>query len=424
MANGDLALFQNIGLGDAETGGQTSTVGEPSVANNGQQIFVTGNWYATRSLDGGASWDFISPFNFLPPVDDGFCCDQTVIYEPSRDIVIWLLQYIVKDDANTLRVAVKRGATLGGSDWHWWDFRPAAINPDWQGEWFDYNHAALSNNFLYVASNAFTVADDRWTRSVVLRLPLDAVASGEGLSFSHFQSTTNFSLRCALGARDVMYFVSHNSTRQVRLFSWPENATAVTQVNVNVSPWEAGDYDAPGPDGANWLSRCDPRITGVWIANRVIGLMWSANRMGEARPLPYVRVVRIEEGSNRVIDEPDIWNQQHAYAYPEACPNDRGDVGITLFRGGGPLHPGHVVGVWNATTSAWMLMGTRDGTHGPGDNKWGDYLACRRHSPDGLTWIATGFTLQGGSGRTAIEPRVVHFGFRQHENAVARWQQA
>ena len=394
------------------------------MANNGQQIFVTGNSYAIRSLDGASSSDFISPFNFLPPTDGGFCCDQTAIYDPSRDIVVWLLQYVQANNTNTLRVAVKRGATLGASDWHWWDFRPAAVNPQWQGEWFDYNHAALSNNFLYVASNVFRVADDRWTRSVVFRLPLDAVASGQGLTYNYFQSTSNFSLQCTLVARSVMYFASHNSDRQVRLFSWPENTTSVTQTNVNVSPWVAGDYSAPGPDGNNWLSRCDPRITGAWVADRVIGLMWSANNMGSARPLPYVRVVRINEDTRRVIDEPDIWNQQYAYAYPDASPNDRGDVGITLFRGGGPRHPGHVVGTWNPAASAWTLLATRDGTHGPSDRKWGDYLACRRHSPDGLTWMAVGFTLQGGNTRNAVEPRLVHFGFGEHENAVRRWERA
>ncbi len=47
MPDGNLVLFRNIGLSDTDTGGQTSTVGEPSLANNGQQLFVTGNWYAT-----------------------------------------------------------------------------------------------------------------------------------------------------------------------------------------------------------------------------------------------------------------------------------------------------------------------------------------------------------------------------------------
>ena len=57
----DLVLFRNIPLTDADTAGQTGVVDEPSISNNGQQILVTGNWYASRSLDNGATWDYMSP---------------------------------------------------------------------------------------------------------------------------------------------------------------------------------------------------------------------------------------------------------------------------------------------------------------------------------------------------------------------------
>jgi hypothetical protein len=159
MHEPDLDLFWNIGLSDAATGGQTSTVGEPSLANNGRQILLTGNWYASRSLDNGASWDVLSPFSLFPPADGGFCCDQTAIYDPTRDLTFWLLQYCQQDGTNTLRLAMKQGATLGNSDWIWWDFRPEEVNAGWRGEWFDYNHAALSNNFLYVSSNVYGFED-------------------------------------------------------------------------------------------------------------------------------------------------------------------------------------------------------------------------------------------------------------------------
>jgi len=424
MAATDLAIFTNQGLSDADTGGQTSTVGEPSIANNGSQILMTGNWYATRSLDGGASWDDMSPFNTLPPADGGFCCDQTVIYDRSRDLLFWILQYIVQGNANTLRIAVKQGPTLGNNIWQWWDLKPASISASWRGEWFDYNHAALSHNFLYVGSNLFRVSNDSWTRSVIFRFPLDELASGQSLSFQHFQSTQNFSLRCVQGAGDVMYFASHNSNSQVRLFTWPESSGSVTMTDVNVGTWSAGSYSAPGPDGNNWLTRCDPRITGAWAADGRIGLMWSANRFGTARPRPYVRVVRIDEAARTLIDEPDIWNSSFAYAYPSAASNDRGHVGITLFRGGGALSPGHVVGLWDDVSNGWELRATRNGSDGPADGKWGDYLCCTRHSPDGLTWLASGYTLQGGSTRNQIEPRVVHFGRERDRPAVARWQSA
>ena len=57
----DFVLFKNVSLTDADTAGQTGVVDEPSVSNNGQRILVTGNWYASRSLDNGTTWDYLSP---------------------------------------------------------------------------------------------------------------------------------------------------------------------------------------------------------------------------------------------------------------------------------------------------------------------------------------------------------------------------
>jgi hypothetical protein len=232
------------------------------------------------------------------------------------------------------------------------------------------------------------------------------------LNYSYFSTTNNFSLRCTQGATDVMYFASHNSFSQIRLFAWPENATAISARTVNVSPWSSSfNYQAPGPDGRNWLSRCDPRITGGWVANGTLGFAWSANRMG-TRPFPHVRVIRIDENTMALVDEPDIWNANYAFAYPAICPNVRGDVGISLFHGGGPLHPGHVVGAFNDTTDRWDLRATRNGSDGPNDGKWGDYLGINRYSNRGNSWFASGYTLQGGGDLFNIDPQVVQFGFR------------
>ena len=78
-----VALLKNIALTDADTSGQTSTVGEPSAACSGDEIFVSGNWYATKSLDGGSSWTFVNPYTLLPSPGADFCCDQSVSYDPS-----------------------------------------------------------------------------------------------------------------------------------------------------------------------------------------------------------------------------------------------------------------------------------------------------------------------------------------------------
>ena len=49
-----VTVTTNIGLDDDATGLQTSSVGEPSVAASTSTVFMTGNWYASRSGDRGA----------------------------------------------------------------------------------------------------------------------------------------------------------------------------------------------------------------------------------------------------------------------------------------------------------------------------------------------------------------------------------
>ncbi|MDP6453999.1 MAG: hypothetical protein QF898_11865 [SAR202 cluster bacterium] len=420
----DLVLFRNIPLTDADTAGQTGVVDEPSISNNGQQILVTGNWYASRSLDNGATWDYMSPYNTLPSASGGFCCDQLTLYDASRDLTFWFLQYVKENDSNTVRLAVKRGPTLGNNVWHWWDFTPESVG-GWTDEWLDYPDMALSNDFLFVTSNSFSTSGDNFVRSVALKIPLDDLERGETLDYQHWDTTEYGSLRLTRGARDTMYFAS-NSRRmdRIRVWAWPEDSGNLSAHDVNVTQWHGGDYRPAGPDATNWLERTDDRITGAWVAEGELGFMWTSNAGGQ-RPNPYIKVARINEDDMTLIDEPDIWSQNATFAYPEACPNVRGHIGVTLFYSSPTIPPSHVVGVRDDySNQRWDLQFTKVGASGPRDDKWGDYLSCRQHSPDGLTWIATGFTLQGGNSRRDIEPRVVHFGRQRYRRAVDRWSQS
>jgi len=419
----DFVLFQNIALADAATGVQTSTVGEPSVANNGRQIFLSGNWYCTRSIDNGNSWQYVNPFNTLPTTAGGFCCDQVVLYDPSRDLFFWLLQYIqAPGGSNVLRVAVKRGPTLqNNASWYWWDFAPANVNAQWNLNWFDYPDLALTNDHLWLSSNVFNTAG-QWQGASVLRLPLDALAAGTGFSYNFFNTTNNGSLRFTQGATDTMYFASHNNRSQVRLFRWADSSGTIFWNDIGVNTWSGGVYSAPGPDGRDWLGRADPRITGAWVGDGVVGLMWTANARG-SRPFPHIRVARIDERTLGVIDQPDLWSSTGAWAYPAAAANCRGHVGISCFFGGGTWgSPAHIVGLWDDMAPGWSIRVARYSTNGPAGNAWGDYLSVRPHSPDALTWIASGYTIRGGTDRRDILPGYVHFGRRRDQGAVDRWE--
>ena len=397
-------LIRNVGLGDAATSTATSTVGEPTAAASGGNVFMTGNWYASSSRDGGGSWSHVDPFTALPSAAGGFCCDQVVIYEPTRDIWIWILQYVQTGGSNVFRVAISRGASFGS--WYWWDFSPRALDPAWTNMWFDYPDAAVSRNHLYITFNAFNTSN-AWLRAVVFKLPLNALRDGTSLGYQWWSTTTHGSLRLTQGAQDSMFFASHNASRQLRVFGWPDASNSIGAIDATLRAWSAGPYAAPGPGGVDWLGRLDSRITGAWVSGTRAGFLWTA-AAGTGRPMPYVRGAVVDTSTRTLVEEPEIWNQSAAFAYPAACPNAGGVLGVSLFFGGGAQHPSHVVGFRDGAD--WRLVISRSGTHGPPGGAWGDYLSCRRHAPNSSEWVASGFTLQGGTDRRNVEPQYVHFG--------------
>ncbi len=318
-----------------------STVCEPTGAVVGDNRLIAGNWFSAISVDGGNSIRYVYPETDFAPPDGQFCCDQTILFDHSRKLWIWLLQFGVGENSNTnvLRLSIIRGGDLATSIMYSFELQPPQFKSHWSGEWFDYNHAALSNNFLYIGTNVFTVSEGLWTRSIVMKIPLDQLAMKDEIDIEFVNTEYNGSLRCTQGATDTMHIVSHNpNQQQIRIYSWPEGLPPDQKLvahDVDIQLWKRGNYVAEGPDGRNWLGRCDGRITGAWVSKGIIGCMWTANGVGDACPYPYIRVARIAEEGKELIDQPDIWNKNYAYAYPDVYPNSHGEVGMTACRGGG-----------------------------------------------------------------------------------------
>jgi hypothetical protein len=387
------------------------TVGEPSVAIVEDQVLLTGNWYAARSLDRGSTWDALDPYDYLVPgAATAFCCDQTVYRDAAHDLTFWLLQYAKSATDNTLRVAVKSGATLDDDDWIWWDLSPTMFDATWTKEWFDYNHMSSSDEYVFIGTNVLGLGGKSVFRSLVLRISftsiIDGIANGTPLDIELLEDDHAGTLHCVQGATDTMYIAGQIGTDTIRLYRWPDADASATNVDIAVSPWNDSDYSAPGPDGNNWVQRADDRITGGWFSGGNVGLMWTSGRLNTNRPLPYVRVAVIDPTTSTVVSERDIWSADVAYAWPSAAPNANGEIGVTMFRGGGLKNPGHVVGGWDEAAGAWVLTIAVDGTNGPKDRKWGDYVTC---CSAGETWFAAAYTLQGGQTLEYIAPDVVEF---------------
>lgn len=414
----------DLPLDDAATGIQTGTVGEPSVGVSSTGFLVTGNWYATHSADRGASWQFLDPFTELPADRGRFGCDQ-VAMRVGR-LWVWLLQYEppTPGTCNIQRLAVSSSGRP--RTWRWWDLAPSDLVRTWDTVWLDFPDLGLSRKHLYLTSNVYD-ANDRWVRAVVVRWPRSGLGKDAPLPREHWTTTTAGSLRPvggagAGGAGDTMWFGSSDlSSSAVRVFAWPDSSPSVTQWSVRVSPWDDRDYDPVGGGaGGDWLSRADDRITGAFRVGRHLGFAWSSGRRAD-RPHPFVRCVVIDESTLRVVAEPDLWSTAGPWAYPALAPSVSGRVGMAAYFGAGsrpalavgsltgyPARAGGGGGAGGAPPS-WDMATVATSTHVPTDGKWGDYLTVRPHPTLRSSWVAAGATLQGGTNRRNIEPRVVVF---------------
>eukprot|EP00903_Cladosiphon_okamuranus_P001709 g1707.t1 len=404
-----ITISSNLALNNTATSGATSQVLEPSIASNGPKLFMTSNWFASRSTDNGASWTYVSPYTSTPSAAGGFCCDQLSLYDPARKIWIWIKQYVkTSSGANVFRIVVSKDADFASGSWYWWDIAPTTLNSSWTGIWFDYPDAAISKENLYVTFNLFNNSN-QWQRAAVMRFPLDTLASGGALGFGWWSTTNNGSLRLTQqgSPSSNMYFASHNSTKQLRLFHWPDGGGNISIWNVGVNTWSP-NISSTAPNGVNWLARCDSRITAGSLGGGEISLMWTAGAASN-RPNAYCKVVRIRESNKSVINQPDIWSNSVAWAYPACCYNNKGELGFAAFYGSGSRNPGHVVGCYDTGGNSWPNRTSKAGSHAPNAGRWGDYINVRADVPDSDKWVATGFTEEGGDTGADIVPRAVRF---------------
>jgi hypothetical protein len=391
-------------------------------------MFATYNWYSGRSTDAGATWAYTQPDTLFPQVNGmNFCCDQDTIYDPSRDLTFWLIQYSANGTTgNVQRLAIAKGATaLANNSWYYYDFRPEdhCDGNDQDGDWFDFPHLSLSNNFLYLASNAFrsrSAATDagEFRCTTILRLPLTEMSNAVGFSYQSnntFWTDTGefFSYTATQGATGTMYFTRHVNTTTMQVWTWPESSTTPTAVNVSHASYGTGAYTCSF-SGRNPCGREDDRHITGWVGEGVVGWMWDAP--GGASGLgtfnfPHVRVIRMNEGNKAVLQDQAIWNAGHAWIMPSVGINARGHIGGTVFTAGGSAHPGcftflddDLVGGLVPLTNFFVQSGTGSGDQ----DRWGDYLRTRKGGQLPNQWVGTCFAYEGTT--PSMTPRVVRFG--------------
>lgn len=412
-----------------------SLVAEPSVAVNGPVALMTWNWYAAVTTNGGGSFSYLDPYQ--DKAYGGFCCDQSAYYDPSRDLYIWIQMYLPDASGNNaIRLLVAKGPVqLANGTFSSWDLTPQQLGAP-SGVFYDNPKVSSSDNFLYLEVSSYSATS--FVRSTVLRLALDDLAAGGALPYDYFLPG-RFSPGFTEGARGTMYFASHLTTGTLRLYSWPESvgSSGITNVDVPHHPYPRSlPYSCPrsgGSASSDWCQRPavgnpghyahDDRIMGGWVANGIIGFAWDASQgqggLGSF-PYPYVHVVRINEATKTLIDEPILWNDKFAFAYAALAPNASGDLGGTVMWGGGSsyencgllVHDGY-----RARPAFWEFRGQAFSDSDPNEPEGGDYLAARPDPANPSRWSGTCYALHGGGVGSNMRP--YYYSFARQAPAVS-----
>jgi hypothetical protein len=149
-APGTFTVFRQRGLRAVIPKSEVSNVAEVSGDMAGRMGFLTGNWFAARTDDGGNNWTYINPYSDMAD----FCCDQRALYDPARDIFLWMRMGIPDGNGeNRFRLSVDAKEPFSGGYWSY-DVTPTSINAAWTGEWWDYTEMQMTADVCQSANCA------------------------------------------------------------------------------------------------------------------------------------------------------------------------------------------------------------------------------------------------------------------------------
>ena len=443
LAPASFGIFRNQGVRSSTSTTTTfkkNFVMEPSTGAGGRRLFETGNWFAARSTDGGATWGYLNPYTiFNDATVKGFCCDQVTLYDPSRDVQFWLLQY-----GNGLKLALSRNSF---TSWCYYNITPGTVGEPATTE-LDYNDLAIGTNDIYIATNYFTIDGGG---SFILRYPIDPLLTCSGFGYNYVKWTSDFTFKPVQGASDVMYWASNWNDlargSSIRIFSWAENSGSYNWYNETGLPAWSFQYrndiqqcgSLSGTTVKNWCQFADSRVLGAALINGSpspqLVFSFNANQDG-GHPFPYTRLFYFRESDMAYLGQAELWATWAAFQFTSLSPNARGDLAMNSAfggqaAGGTAYYPSNSVLIQDdySPTQPWqrydyLFGGGNTCTYG-GLYRWGDYLTVRPYYPAGYAWIATGFAIKGancGSTGWYSQWNSIVFGRGRDVNSYGRWR--
>jgi hypothetical protein len=357
-------------------------VPEPSVAENGQTVMTTGNYWMSLSLDGGGTFTTVNPTTIFPQDYGGFCCDQVLTYVPRYDMFVWLLQYNSSAGRNAIRIAVQTTQGVrssNGTAWTYWDFTNNTFAASGA---LDYNDMSFGDSFLY------------WTSSVggganryVIRVPLQELRAMGTVNFQFTGSTAAYWSHVSQNGRNGVYWAGHVNNSNMTVFSMMDADGFYSWRNVSVNSWPNNNISSIAANGTDWLQDAfwKTYVRAAVVRDNSVYFAWNASS-GGGFPQPHVQIVQINTSTWTLQNQMQIWNPAFAFAYPYFGLNAEGQLGMIVAFGGGTFNASSGVGVWGDFVVYYPRLSDLS------KNTYGHYHTVRRSGSDGMQWVAAGYS--------------------------------
>lgn len=374
--------FEDYDETDAATPSAHSLVPEPSVAENGQTIMTTGNFWMSLSEDGGATFTTVNPTTIFPESYGGFCCDQVLMYVPRHDLFVWLLQYrLDSSGVNAIRIAVQ--STQGvresnGTAWTYWDF----VNTTFAASgMLDYNDMSFGSRFLYWSSSVGGGAN-----RYVVRVPLSELQAGGTVNFQYTSSTAAYWSHVTQNGSNGVYWAGHVDDSTLKVYSMMDGDGFYSWREVPINSWPNDTISSIAADGSDWLQDASWKtyVRAAAVQGNSAWFAWNASA-GSGFPQPHVQIVRINTDTYTLESQMQIWNPDFAFAYPYFEMNTEGQLGMIVAFGGGSFDSSSGVGVWGDFVIYYPRLSSASRTN------YGHYHTSRRSGSDPMRWVGTGY---------------------------------
>jgi hypothetical protein len=374
-----------------------SVLPEPSVAENGQTVMTTGNFWMSLSLDGGQTFNSVNPTTIFPNDYGGFCCDQVLQYVPEFDMFVWLLQYSASASGqNAIRIAIQNTDEVrnsNGTSWTYWDFTNDALA---SGGQLDYNDMSFGNQFLY------------WTSSIggganryVIRVPLQQLNAKGTVNYQFTGSTTAYWSHVTQNGSNAVFWAGHPNNSTMTVYSMRDDENIYSWRDVNINSWPNNTISSIAADGNDWLDDASWKtyVRAATMRRNNIIFAWNASSDSNF-PQAHVQIVEINGTTFNLVGQMQIWNPDFAFAYPYFETNDKGQIGIITAFGGDIYNSSSGVGVWGDFVIYYPRLSSRSNTN------YGHYHTTRRSGSNSAEWVSAGYTYEAGN---SIQPYYVRF---------------